>query len=267
MSEQGAAVKSWQPLTPKERRVLGVLVEKAKTTPDNYPMTIAAIVTGCNQKTNRFPVTNYDQDTIEDILHDLRGKGAAIMVESGGRVTRWKHTLYEWFKVSKVELAILGELMLRGPQTEGDLRARANRMSEREPINDLGALQSLLTSLEQRGLVQYLTPPGQKRGAIITHALYPPAETERVKTEWAGYVVQDDEPKPAAAPTPPPIKKPAASLPELAYVIPPSVDELEVKVQTMQADQDALKNLVSTLQAELKALRDEFHALKRDLGA
>ena len=111
--------------------MLGVLVEKAKTTPEYYPLTIAAIVTGCNQKSNRDPVTNYDADDVEEILQGLRKKGAAVMVEAGGRVVRWKHTLYDWLKVSKVELAVLAELLLRGPQTEGDLRARASRM---EPL-------------------------------------------------------------------------------------------------------------------------------------
>src|SRR5436309_7336635 len=84
--------RNWVPLTARERRVLGVLVEKAKTTPEYYPMTIAAIVTGCNQKSNRDPVTNYDADDAEDILQGLRKKGAAVMVEAGGRVVRWKHT-------------------------------------------------------------------------------------------------------------------------------------------------------------------------------
>ena len=128
---------SWVPLTPRERRVLGVLVEKAKTTPEYYPLSVAAIVTGCNQKSNRDPVTNYDQDDVEETLHSLRKKGAVILVEGGGRVARWKHTLYDWLKVSKVELAVMAELLLRGPQTEGELRGRASRM---EPLADLPAL-------------------------------------------------------------------------------------------------------------------------------
>ncbi len=115
--------KSWVPLTNRERRVLGVLVEKAKTTPEYYPLTIAAIVTGSNQKSNRDPVTNYDADDVEEILQGLRKKGAVVMVEAGGRVVRWKHTLYDWLKVTKVELAVIAELLLRGAQTEGDLRA------------------------------------------------------------------------------------------------------------------------------------------------
>src|SRR6478735_2016610 len=144
------AERNWVPLSPRERRVLGVLVEKAKTTPEYYPLTIAALVTGCNQKSNRDPVTNYDADDVEEVLHDLRHKGAAVMVEAGGRVVRWKHTLYDWLKVSKNELAVIAELLLRGPQTEGDLRARASRM---EPLPDLPALQAVLEALTARGLV------------------------------------------------------------------------------------------------------------------
>src|ERR1700758_1544214 len=104
--------KRWSPLSPRERRILGVLVEKQKTTPEYYPMTVAAIVTGCNQKSNRDPVTNYDADDVEEILQELRRKGAAVMIEGSGRVVRWKHTLYDWLKVGKVELAVMAELML-----------------------------------------------------------------------------------------------------------------------------------------------------------
>ena len=118
-----APAASWVPLTADERRVVGVLAEKAKTTPEYYPMTVAAIVSGCNQKSNRDPIVNFDADDVEDILHALRKKGASILVEAGGRVPRWKHTLYDWLKVSKVELAVVVELLLRGPQTEGELRA------------------------------------------------------------------------------------------------------------------------------------------------
>src|SRR6516165_5776771 len=103
MSESQTAPESappWVPLKPMERRILGVMVEKAKTTPEYYPMTLAAIVTACNQKSNRDPVTNYDQDDVEETLHNLRKKTAVILVEGSGRVARWKHTLYDWPKAS-----------------------------------------------------------------------------------------------------------------------------------------------------------------------
>ena len=156
-----AAERSWVPLTPRERRVLGVMVEKAKTTPEYYPMTLAAIVTGCNQKSNRDPVTNYDADDVEDILQDLRHKGAVVKIEGSGRVVRWKHTLYDWLKVSKVELAVLAELMLRGMQTEGDLRARASRM---EPLPDLPALQAVLEALAGARPGDLPVAPGTEAG-------------------------------------------------------------------------------------------------------
>jgi len=76
---------SWVPLAPRERRVIGVLAEKSKTTPEYYPMTLAAIVSGCNQKSNRDPVTDYDADDVEDTLQSLRKKGLTIMVDAGGR--------------------------------------------------------------------------------------------------------------------------------------------------------------------------------------
>jgi hypothetical protein len=235
------AERSWVPLSPRERRVLGVLVEKAKTTPEYYPMTIAAIVTGCNQKSNRDPVTNYDADDAEEILQDLRRKGAVILVEAGGRVVRWKHTLYEWLKVTKLELAVLAELLLRGPQTEGDLRARASRM---EPFPDLPALQAVLDALVPRGLVVYLSPPGQKRGVVVTHGLCPPAELEKVRQATAQQAVAgaDDEERPA---------RPSAAATPPAWA----------------AEVAALRSEVETLRGTVAALAAEVRELKAALGA
>ena len=175
--------KSWVPLTLRERRVLGVLVEKAKTTPEYYPLTIAALVTGCNQKSNRDPVTNYDADDVEEILQGLRKKGAVVMVEAGGRVVRWKHTLYDWLKVTKVELAVIAELLLRGAQTEGDLRAEGQpdgapaRPRRRSRRSSKPWPPRIWSSTSRR--------PGVRRGVIVTHNLYPPQELEREKARLA----------------------------------------------------------------------------------
>src|ERR1700679_3277412 len=157
--------RAWVPLNSRERRVLGVLVEKAKTTPEYYPLTIAAIVTGCNQKSNRDPLTNYAADDVEEILQGRRKKGATVMVEGSGRVVRWKHTLYDWLKVTKVGLAVIAELRLRGTQPAGDPRPRASRM---EPRPDLAPLQPVLESLVAKDLVVYLSPPGVRRGVVVT---------------------------------------------------------------------------------------------------
>ncbi len=205
--------RQWVPLNHRERRVLGVLVEKQKTTPEYYPMTVAAIVTGSNQKTNRDPVTNFDADDVEDILQGLRKKGAVVIVEGSGRVPKWKHSLYDWFGLRNkpVEMAVLAELMLRGKQTEGDLRARASRM---EPIPELETLQNVLKTLQSLDLIVFLTPPGQKRGVMVTHNLYPPAELELVRQEVSRMpVISEDEPRPARARPPRPIPPSARSSP------------------------------------------------------
>src|SRR5947209_3697517 len=110
-------------LDPLERRILGVLVEKAKTTPDTYPLSLNALMAGCNQKSNRDPVMDTDEGQLEESLEGLQGKGLVIRVQ-GGRVERWRHALYDEWKIGKPELAVVAELLLRGPQTEGELRGR-----------------------------------------------------------------------------------------------------------------------------------------------
>ena len=244
---QPAAERSWVPLTPRERRVLGVMVEKAKTTPEYYPMTLAAIVTGCNQKSNRDPVTNYDADDVEDILQDLRQKGAVVKIEGSGRVVRWKHTLYDWLKVSKVELAVLAELMLRGMQTEGDLRARASRM---EPLPDLPALQAVLEALAARDLVIYLSPPGRKRGVLVSHGLYPPAERERVLQEAAQEVAATaHEERPAST------RVGGADSPSRAESAAQAAE-----VAALRSELDALRETVQALAAEVRDLKTSLGA-------
>ncbi len=233
--------RSWVPLSARERRVLGVLVEKAKTTPEYYPLTIAAIVTGCNQKSNRDPITNYDADDVEAILQGLRKKGAVVLVEGGGRVVRWKHTLYDWLKVSKTELAVIAELLLRGAQTEGDLRSRASRM---EPFPDLPALQANLEALATRDLVVYLSPPGQKRGVVVTHGLYPPEELERIRSTVAQSAPVDDD-------------VPAARVPGV---------RVEAANPVWREETAALRAELETLRGTVQSLAAELRDLKASLG-
>lgn len=170
----------WQPLNRIQRRILGVLVEKAKTTPEAYPLSLNAITTGSNQKSNRSPQMNLEADDVELELENLRGCGAVIEVQSGGRVPKYKHLAYEWLGVDKYELAVMAELLLRGEQTIGELRGRAARM---EPIADLGALKPILQSLVSKGLVVELTPAG--RGQVVTHALYSARELDELRTRFA----------------------------------------------------------------------------------
>jgi uncharacterized protein YceH (UPF0502 family) len=170
----------WKPMSAKQRRVLGTLMEKSKTTPDVYPMSFTGLMTGCNQKSNRAPITNYTVEQVETIVDELRTMGAATIVQGSGRVTKVRHNGYVWLGIQKVEAAIMTELLLRGEQTLGELRTRASRM---EPIADLEELKRLMDSLKQKDLVVDLTPPG--RGQMVSHNLYPEWELEAVRKNVA----------------------------------------------------------------------------------
>jgi uncharacterized protein YceH (UPF0502 family) len=220
-----------------ERRILGVLVEKAKTTPDAYPLSVNALVTGCNQKSNRDPVLNLSEVDVEEALVSAQQKGLAIKI-TGGRVVRWRHALYEALRVDKIELAVLAELLLRGPQTEGELRARAARM---EPIADLDALRAVLRPLVERRLVVYLSPEG-RRGTILTHGFHAPDELEGLRARHGEEEHGPVPPGPGAAGRP-------------ADAGPPAGAEIA-----------ALKEAVAALQADVANLAAEVQQLKAALG-
>ncbi|HUE70500.1 MAG TPA: DUF480 domain-containing protein, partial [Pirellulaceae bacterium] len=176
-----SATKKWQPLNSRQRRVLGVLIEKAKTTPDAYPMTLNGIVTGCNQKSNREPVMELTADDVAGVLEELRGVGVVTEVQGQGRVAKYRHHGYEWLGVEGLESAVMTELLLRGEQTLGDLRARASRMGA---ISDQAALKQIADSLLAKGLMIELTAPG--RGQIVSHNLYEERELAQMKAQYAG---------------------------------------------------------------------------------
>lgn len=176
MTDQPAAAATLRPLEANERRVLGVLIEKAKTTPDQYPLSLNALVNGCNQKSNRDPVMTLDEEQVMKAIASLQSLGAVAEVFGNGSLARYRHLAYERLGVGKEELAILGELLLRGEQTEGSLRGRASRMDD---IPDLPTLRRHLDALAARGLVVWLTPSG--RGRMLTHGLLPPEKLEKVR--------------------------------------------------------------------------------------
>ena len=171
----------WQVLNPRQRRVAGTLVEKAKTTPDAYPMTLNGIVVGCNQKSNRDPQMNLSPDDVEQVLDELRQMGAVSEVQGTGRVVKYRHYMYEWLGVDKFEIAVMTELLLRGEQTLGELRQRASRM---EPINDLAALDKIVQSLLAKKLMIEVTPPG--RGQVVSHGLYKDRELPELRARFSG---------------------------------------------------------------------------------
>lgn len=135
-------------LNEVETRVLGSLVEKDVTTPDYYPLSVNALINACNQKNNRDPVMNLDEDTVRQALDTLQQKRLAGPTSSAdSRVTKYEHRLQEAFNFTRGETAILCVLLLRGPQTPGELRGRTERMHRFE---DLTEVQSTLQRLMQR---------------------------------------------------------------------------------------------------------------------
>ncbi|MFO0809554.1 MAG: YceH family protein [Gemmataceae bacterium] len=219
---------SWPVLTSTERRVLGVLIEKQKTTPDVYPMSLNGLVTGCNQKSNRDPVMSLEDYEVEDTLNGLQKQALATRVESG-RVDKWRHLLYESWSVNKTEIAVIAELLLRGPQTEGELRSRVSRMAE---VPGLDELRAVCKPLAERGLAMYLTAEG-RRGTTLTHGFHDPAELDKLRARFSGAAI-DDEPArstPTASPT-----------------------GLSARMDQLAADHAALAQRVAELERKLSAL-------------
>ena len=170
-------------LTEVECRVLGALVEKEITTPEYYPLSLNALVNACNQKSNREPIMNLDESAVRQALHSLDGQSLVRSVSaSDSRVTKYEHRLQEAFNFYRHEIAILCVLLLRGPQTPGELRTRAERM---HPFEDLSAVQSSHQHLMKRepSLVKILPrQPGTKE-ARYAHLLSGDVESFDAKLE------------------------------------------------------------------------------------
>ncbi len=251
------------PLSSKQRRVLGVLVEKAKTTPDAYPMSVNGLVAGCNQKSNRDPIMNLNDEQVEQTLNELRAMGAAAEVQGSGRVPRYRHYFKEFLGVNGAEVAVMAELLLRGEQTLGDLRGRAARM---DPIPDVNALKPIVDGLVQRGLMLELTPPG--RGQIVSHNFYKERELVELQAKYAGHSGAGDgaragEDEPALPPRPSPTGAsaltPAPALPQISaprapagvpaggYVTRDMFNELELEVAELRAEMSRFREALGDL--------------------
>jgi len=167
-------------LTAPQRRVIGVLLEKSLTTPQNYPLSLNAVTTGCNQKSNRDPMVEYVEEETDRFLEELKGlQLVTVVYPASGRVEKYRQELSSLLDLDGQEMAVLGELLLRGSQAVGELRSRASRM---KPIEGLAELDAVLGRLAAREhpLVRRLTAEGVKRGARYTHNLYSPDELDAV---------------------------------------------------------------------------------------
>ena len=207
-------------------RVLGCLIEKQRTTPDQYPLSLNALRLACNQATNRDPVVEYDEATIRSALDGLSRMGwTRLATSSGSRVARFEQRLDESLTLTPSQLGILAVLMLRGPQTVGELRTRSERLY---PFSTLDDVERTLTVLAERELVQRQPRrPGQK------------------EDRFAQLLGGDDD-------------APAPSGEEEAYVAvdpqPPAdrLAELEERVGALAAELELLRNEVRTMRGDLR---------------
>jgi len=175
-------------LNDVEVRVLGCLIEKELATPEYYPLTLNALTAACNQKSNRDPVTTLDEADIVRALDALRFKQLAVVSAEGGRVPKYRHILAEKLRLSPAEMALCAELLLRGPQTAGELRSRGERM---HPFSDLAALEEVLEELMGRTpplIIRLPRQPGRKEqryAHLFSGTPELPAEAENQPPEAA----------------------------------------------------------------------------------
>ncbi len=162
-----------------------------------------------------------------------------VEIQGGGRVPKFRHLMYEWLGVDKVELAVMAELLLRGAQTEGELRGRASRM---EPIADLNALRGILDSLRSKRLVIDITPPG--RGQIISHNLYEPEELQRLKARHADGASESDESR----------ESPRSTIGTSSHSSPAGGSAI---VREAGADLRSLRSEIAELRQELESLTEK----------
>ena len=211
--------------SPNEARVIGCLLEKEITTPDQYPLSLNALTNACNQKTNREPVLELTESAVQQTVDALMKKHMVSDKSAGygGRVTKYKHrfcnTEFGSLKFSKQELGILCVMLLRGPQTPGELRARTNRLCDFADASEVeAALKSLMTR-EDGPFVARLARAAGARESRYAHL-------------FSGSIESVEEP--VAEDSPPGAGAPATSLAE-------RVSRLEAQVRQLQAELDALK--------------------------
>ena len=203
-----------------EVRVLGALIEKEATTPEYYPLSLNALVNACNQKSNREPVVSYDEETVGDALDRLREKKLALIIIGGGRVNKYSQRISETLNLGRRELAVLCTLLLRGPQTLGEIKDRSERMFQFADLEETDGVLSKLAEVPSGPLVIKLPrQPGQKE-ARYGHLLAGPPAMEAVPDSIA----------------PPPTR----------------VAQLEQDLHRLRSEFDELKDRFDKLEAQLR---------------
>jgi hypothetical protein len=155
-------------LPPTEARILGCLLEKERTTPENYPLSLNGLIAACNQTTNRDPVTAYDEKTVESGIGGLRDKKlVTVIFGSGSRVQKYRHNLPEHFELDRRDIAVMCVLLLRGPQTAGELRSRTERIFHFPTLEELDACLEGLARGDSPLIKLLPQQPGQKERRYV----------------------------------------------------------------------------------------------------
>jgi uncharacterized protein YceH (UPF0502 family) len=239
---------------PVELRVLGCLIEKQRTTPDAYPLSLNALRLACNQSTNRDPVVDYDEADIRDALQRLyRRRWTRLTSGQSSRTAKYRHLLDEALGLREDELALLAILMLRGAQTPGELNQRAARL---HAFGSLAAIQDALDRLIRRDFVARLERrPGQK-------------EERYMQLLGGGEEAEIAAPRAAAAPTAPArtLAADAGTDPAAASLAVPPSEPVSVAAAPDLAGVGALRDEIATLRDEIAILRAEVAGLREALG-
>ncbi|EDY83725.1 conserved hypothetical protein [Verrucomicrobiia bacterium DG1235] len=231
-----------EPLSLVETRILGCLIEKEATTPDIYPLTLNSLVNACNQKSNRAPVLDLDDEVVAAAIESLRHKHLVLLVtQTVARVAKYKHNLDTVYPIPKPQIAILAELLLRGPQTAGELRTRCERMC---PIGGLDSMREELDQLSSRATPLILELPRQlgKKDSRFTHLLSGPPDLEALTS---------------AAPASAPVKV------DVALTLPA---EAETRIATLESTVSTLETKVSALESTLAQQSITIATLQNDLA-
>jgi uncharacterized protein YceH (UPF0502 family) len=231
-------------LTLPEQRVLGCLIEKRRTTPDAYPLSINALRLACNQSTNRDPVLDYDEHTVREAAQRLSRRGLARLASgAGSRAIKYRHLAEEALGLGDPELAVLCVLLLRGPQTPGELKARTERLAH---IESLAEVERLLELLDDRGYVRRLPRrPGHKEDRFM-HLLG---------------VEEDEIETPAEPRFPAPPRVEAMDWPSL-----PGAPPAELIAAALEDSDAGLDERITRLETEVASLHAELTALREALG-
>jgi uncharacterized protein len=231
-------------LTPVEQRVLGCLIEKRWTTPEQYPLSLNALRLACNQSTNRDPVTHYDEHTVREAAQRLSKYGLTRLASGhNSRAIKYRHLAEEGLGLDREQLAVLGVLLLRGPQTPGELKQRSERLA---PMPTLDDVERVLGELIRRShVVRLERRPGQKEERYAQLLGGAPGVADASSGS--------DEPvRPEAPEMPPPSPTPvAASLTRAP--LPPTQPPVRPEV-----DVTALEARVAALETELAQLREQL---------